>query len=410
MKSIDRFFIFILFLLMAVPAVIFLVEKDVFSIAGLSPEKQTASVGDAVSVDDLKNRYDRFSNGRNHDSNRIKVLIVPGHDEKHFGAQFGDLKEVQLNWELSKYLYDFLLKDKNFRVFLASDENGFNNKIENYLEEEENEIEEFKKYKKQVTQELIDSGEIEIEQYVAHNSAPEEVVDVLYGINRYSNEENFDVVLHVHFNDDVRKNKKVAGAHSGISIYVPASQFSNGSASKEMAQSIFTRLTKVFSPSTNVAEQAGVIQDSELIAVGAFNSVDSIALLIEYGYIYESQFNDETLRPVALKELAYQTYFGMKTFFDKDFSENKKQTTLFPYYWTKDLTGKEKNDLDVFALQVFLRLHEMYPPMNNFADCPIAGNYGKCTENALKNFQDKYGLNKTGKFDSETRKFLQDLI
>jgi hypothetical protein len=177
-----------------------------------------------------------------------------------------------------------------------------------------------------------------------------------------------------------------------------------------MAQSIFSRLTKVFSPSTNAVEQAGVIQDSELIAVGAFNSVDSVALLMEYGYIYESQFNDETLRPVALKELAYQTYFGMKTFFDKDFSENKKQTTIFPYYWAKDLTGKEKNDLDVFALQVFLRLHEMYPPMDNFDDCPIAGNYGSCTENALKNFQDKYGLNETGKFDSETRKFLQDLI
>lgn len=410
MSSINRFFIFILFILLAVPSVMFLVEKDVFSIVGLEEKPQVANVSGAVSIEDLLNRYNRFSSGRNHDSNRIKVLIVPGHDDVHFGAEFSGLKEVDLNRELAKNLYNFLLKDKNFRVFLASDENGYNDKIEKYLAEEKNEIEDFKNYKKEVAQELIDSGEIEIEQYVAHNSAPEEVVNVLYGINRYANEENFDVVLHVHFNDDPRKNKKVAGDFSGISIYVPASHFLNGSASKEMAQSIFDRLTKVFSPSTNAVEQAGVIQDSELIAVGAFNSVDSIALLIEYGYIYEPQFLDVELRKVALEELAYQTYFGIKTFFEEGFSESKKQTTIFPYYWANDLTGEEKNNLDVFVLQIFLRLHEMYPPRNNFKDCPINASFGNCTVTALKNFQKKYGLKETGKFDFETRNFLQELI
>jgi peptidoglycan hydrolase-like protein with peptidoglycan-binding domain len=111
-----------------------------------------------------------------------------------------------------------------------------------------------------------------------------------------------------------------------------------------------------------------------------------------------------------LKELAYQTYFGMKNFFEEDFVESAKQTTLLPYYWGRDFTGKEKNDLDVFALQVFLRIHEMYPPDKNYKDCPLTGSFGNCTANALKNFQEKYGLNKTGKFDHETRKFLQELI
>lgn len=409
MNSFDRFFIFILFLLIAVPSVVFLVEKDVFSVVGFENEKQTASISEAVSVDDLKNRYERFSNGRNHDSNRIKVLIVPGHDDKHFGAEFSSIKEVELNRELAKNLYDYLLKDKNFRVFLASDENGYNDRIEKYLEEEKQEIEEFKNYKKSVTQELIDSGEIEIEQYVAHNSAPEEVVDVLYGINRYANEENFDVVLHVHFNDYPRRNKKAAGEHSGISIYVPASHFLNGSASRDMAESIFARLTKVFHPSTNPVERAGVIQDSELIAVGAFNSVDSIALLIEYGYVYESQFIDPVMRPVVLKELAYQTYYGVKTFFEGEYV-SKDETTLLPHYWANDLEVGEKNSLDVFALQVFLRLHEMYPPLDNYKDCPLAGSFGNCTVNALKNFQEKYGLKKTGKLDSETRDYLHEMI
>ncbi len=402
MRSIDSFFIFILFILLAVPSVIYFVEKDPFT--------QTASVSDAVNIEDLKNRYDRFSNGRNHVSNRIKVLIVPGHDDVHNGALFNGLREVDLNRELAKNLYQFLLEDKNFRVFLASDENGYNEHIEKYLEEEKKEIEEFKDSKKQTTNDLIESGEIQLEQYVAHNSAPEEVADVLYGINRYANEEDFDIVLHVHFNDDPVRSKTKEGKFSGISIYVPASQFSNGSASMDLAEDIFGRLTKVFSPSTNPVEQAGIIQDSELIAVGAFNSVDSVALLFEYGYLYEPQFVDESLRSVALKELAYQTYFGMKTFFEKDFSDDKKQTTVLPHYWGADLTGKEKNNLDVFALQIFLRIHEMYPPMNNYKDCPITGSYGKCTETALKNFQEKYDLNKTGKLDQQTRDFLQSLI
>ena len=91
-------------------------------------------------------------------------------------------------------------------------------------------------------------------------------------------------------------------------------------------------------------------------------------------------------------ELVYQTYFGIKTFFEKDFSENQKQTTLLPYFWNSEIEDNQKNRLDVFALQVLLRLHEMYPPSNNYKDCPLTGSFGKCTENALKNFQDKYSL------------------
>ena len=34
----------------------------------------------------------------------------------------------------------------------------------------------------------------------------------------------------------------------------------------------------------------GVVEDQELIAIGSFNTLNPIGLLIEYGYIYESQF------------------------------------------------------------------------------------------------------------------------
>lgn len=409
MKFTDSFFIFILFILIAVPAVMYFAESDPFNISG-SEKLINNTAASAVSIADLKEKYEDFSKGRNAVSNRIKVLIVPGHDDVHHGANFNGLKEVDLNRELSKHLYNFLLQDKNFRVFLASDENGFNEIIEKYLEEEKNEIEEFKNYKKQITGDLVESGKIELEQYVAHNSAPEEVINVLYGINRYANEEDFDIVLHVHFNDYPRKNTKKEGEHSGISIYVPASQYDNGSASYELSKNIFDRLTKIFSPSTHPVEQRGVIQDSELIAVGAFNSVDSLALLVEYGYIYEPQIVDETLRPIVLKELAYQTYYGMKTFFDENYVSENAETTLLPYTWKNDLVGKEKFSLDVLALQILLRVYEMYPPGDDYVNCPINASYGTCTERALKNFQDKYGLKTTGKLDSETRNFLHDLI
>jgi hypothetical protein len=409
MKSIDSFFIFILFILMAVPTVIYFAEVDLFNISGIEKNSEnTAST--VVSLEDLKERYDKFSDGRKTVSNRIKVLIVPGHDDVHSGANYNGLREVDLNRELSKSLYQFLLQDRNFRVFLASDENGFNERIERYLDEEKNEIEEFKNFKKRVTNELVESGEIELEQYVAHNSAPEEVADVLYGINRYANEEDFDIVLHVHFNDYLRKNKTTEGEYSGISIYVPASQFSNGSASYGLAETIFARLTKIFSPSTHPVEQAGVIQDSELIAVGAFNSVDSVALLVEYGYLYEPQLVNENLRPVVLKELAYQTYIGLKTFFDENYVSENSETTLLPYKWENDLVGKEKLSLDVLVLQILLRVYEMYPPDDDYKNCPINASFGGCTAVALKNFQEKYGLNTTGKLDAETRNFLHDLI
>lgn len=320
MKSIHRFFIFILFLLVAVPATAILIERDIFSISESENKLQPASINqsleDVVKTEDLKERYKRFSEGKNHISNRIKVLIVPGHDQVHHGADFEELEEVDLNIELAKNIYQLLLKDKNFRVYLASDENGYNERIKNYLDDEKSEIEDFRKFKREVTENLINSGEIELQQYVAHNSAPEEVANVLYGINRYANEQDFDMVIHVHFNDYPGRKENKEGKYSGFSIYVPASQFLNGSISKDMAENIFEKLSETSEPSNHPAERAGVIQDTELIAVGAFNSVNSIALLLESGYIYEPKFADESLRTESLKELAEQTYLGIKDFFE----------------------------------------------------------------------------------------------
>ncbi len=397
MKSTNSFFVFILFILLAVPLVGFFVQKDIFSISNFQNKNQTAGYfSDPVEIDELKERYEDFSNGKKQISNRIKVLIVPGHDDEHYGAEFGDIKEVDLNRQLAKELKDFLVADTNFRVFLASDENGFNDRIQKYIEEEENEIKDFVDFKKE-------NENFEIENYVAHNSAPEEVALVLYGINRYANEEDFDIVLHVHFNDYARKNQGGAGNYKGISIYVPASQFSNGSISKQFADHLFYRLTKIFDASNNPVEQAGVIQDSELIAVGAFNSVDSIALLVEYGYVYEPQFVDNELRNVALKELAYQTYVGIKTFFETDFASDNFPTTLLPANWNRELKGGESG-VDVYSLQALLKIQ------GDLDDCPLVGKFGTCTETALKDFQKKYGLTPTGDLDIDTKEFLEGFI
>lgn len=413
MRRFLNLLIFILFLVISVPVLNYFLDRDPFLISGIRNQSQTAGAGyfsDSIDLDDLQERYENFSNGKNKIENRIKILIVPGHDEEHYGASFNGLREVDLNRQLSKDLKDFLVADTNFRVFLAADENGFNDKIKKYIEEEKIEIQDFRDFKKEVTKRLTDSNKIELENYVSHNSAPEEVALVLYGINRYANEEDFDIVLHVHFNDYPGRNPNLKGEYSGVSIYVPASQFSNGTASYQFAQHLFSRLTKIFPASSNPVERAGVIQDSELIAVGAFNSVDPIALLVEYGYIYEAQFLDEDLRNVVLKELAYQTYIGIKSFFDTEFASSNFSTTILPYDWQNDLKGNESG-LDVFALQTLLRIQGEYPPAgNNFKDCPMVGKFGPCTETALKSFQKKYNLVPTGDLDLNTREFLKSFI
>ncbi len=152
------------------------------------------------------------------------------------------------------------------------------------------------------------------------------------------------------------------------------------------------------------------------IPSGAPSSFYGAALLIEYGYLYESQFMDTELQPLVLRELVHQTYLGLKGFFDDKFSENFAANSLLPYHWTKYLRRGFRSDLDVYALQTALLDAGFYPPLDESRiskrsknDCPLNGTFGGCTERALKAFQDKYSINPTGFAGPATVKKLNEL-
>src|SRR3989338_5604485 len=262
--------------------------------------------------------------------------------------------------------------------------------------------------------ELVRAGDVHSVEGVIHNSAPAETVLKLYGINKWANENNIDIVLHIHFNDDPTRNRKrqEEGKYSGFAIYVPEAQYSNAKASRAVAEPIFSQLAKFYPVSNFIQEQDGIVEDQKLIAIGAHNTLDPVGMLIEYGYIYESQFLNENIKKSVIKELALQTYIGTVHFFDTDTKLSLKyDTLLLPRNWEDAPQKGAKNKESVLALQTALNFEKLYPPEGfNKHDCPITGNFGHCTSLALKKFQKKYGINdETGKIGESTKNKLNEM-
>ncbi len=163
------------------------------------------------------------------------------------------------------------------------------------------------KKQKETMSELVRAGEVHNVEGVIHNSAPDETALKLYGINKWANENNIDIVLHIHFNDYPNRKYNREGKYSGFVIYVPEAQYSNAKASRAVAEPIFNQLAKFYPKSDFLREQDGMVGDQHLIAIGAHNTLDPVGMLIEYGYIYEPQFLNEKIRGSIIKELAFQT-------------------------------------------------------------------------------------------------------
>lgn len=327
---------------------------------------------------------------------KIKLLIVPGHDDESGGTDFRGVKEAKINLELALNLIKFFEKNDKFEVTLVRDKNGYNPIFLNYFSKEREAIEEFTKKQKKEMSELVRNGEIRSVRGVVHNSASAETSLKLYGINKWANENNINIVIHIHFNDDPTRNRKkqAGGKYSGFAIYVPESQYSNAKTSRAVAESIFRELAKFYPVSNFNQEQDGIVEDQKLIAIGAQNSLNSAGLLIEYGYIYESQFLNEKIRSLVIRELAFQTYVGIEDFFNTDAKLSfNRDTSVLPHKWKYSLQKGMKNNESVFAFQTALMFEGLYPPEDfDKRDCPITGNFGNCTLLALKNFQKKYSI------------------
>lgn len=371
----------------------------------------SAPYPETVTAEELKEKYDN--------NQKIKILLAPGHDLKNPGAVFGKVREEEINRKMADYLRERTENDERFETFITREtKNGaYASTFVEYLKKRDD-IEKWRNTVDSIYRGHLTAGRLKKEVLVHHNSADRRVSTVLYGINKWANENDIDIVLHIHFNDYA--GRKRMGRYSGFSIYVPENQLPNSRASVALAESIYKRLNSRFPSSDLPKEDIGIVPDQELIAVGAKASRRKISILIEYGYIYEKQFESEEVREKVLREMAYQTYLGIKDFFELNTIEDKESTTLLPYHFEKILQRGMKGETDVLHLQAALRLEGLYPPEGKtLSDCPLNGVFGQCVEKSVKDFQEKYKEEilkpleigeATGKVGSSTMNKLNELF
>ena len=329
-----------------------------------------------------------------YETDKIKILIVPGHNNDSFGAQFKGIKEAQMNAELGQELFEFFQKDGKFEAYATRFKNGdYSQWFRDYFESNKEEIRNFRENWRGKWHKAIEQGLPAGNNQISHNSAKDDDSLKLYAVNKWANENNIEVVFHIHFNDYPGRKWAQPGEYSGFSIYVPEYQLPNHRASSELAKPLKNQLEKYFAKSDLPAESFALIEDQELIAVGSNASRDGVSVLAEYGYIYEPQFANKETRGIMLKELAYQTYVGIKKFFgDTNLLAGNYETTLLPHTWNNPLKkGVVSESKDILHLQMALHKERLYPPENKtFNDCPISGVFGNCTFEAVKKFQEKH--------------------
>lgn len=343
----------------------------------LSQAKNSAAgvfIARAQTWDQILQKRENFKNnitGRNVDK-LVSVLIVPGHDDQHFGTQFNGLKEVELNRALAQKLYDYLSNEEGINPVLASSAEGYNPIFEKYFDSQKKEIKKFMDGTKKTFSKKLAANGIEDIETNFHNPAPEDMVYKLYGLNRWVNDKKFDLVIHIHFNDYRGRKLSKEGIYDGFSIYTPGTLFVNHKISRVLANSIFDELKKIRPVSNLAGEKNGVIEDNELIALGANESLNAASILVEYGYIYESIFTDINLRDTSLDYLAYATYSGVMNSLRE---QPKIKETVEELSVTKNKTTP-----DNLAWQFQKNSEGLYPPTGkDLRDCPISGYFGECS-------------------------------
>jgi len=246
----------------------------------------------------------------------FKILLVPGHDNEVWGAQYGNIKEADMNLVLATQIYNILKKDKKFKVYITRDKFvGYTAEFSDYFSLHQADIKDFKENAKRLTNAKITAGTFIQKENVSHNTVSEDVSLKLYGINKWANENKIDAVIHIHFNDYPRKTKWTMGKYKGFAIYMPDGQFLNAKKSAQLAGNIFAQLSKKYITSTYKKELGGLISDQKLIALGANGTLDKNvrSILIEYGYIY--RFRNSSMRHKAYKTMADLTSKGIKNYF-----------------------------------------------------------------------------------------------
>lgn len=364
----------------------------------------------SITVDDVRLAYSKAKIPIN--PKKLKVLVVPGHEPDKGGTQFNNYFERDIVVDIANELARLLSSHGYYDVIISRDKTAWNPILEDYFNDNWHDIIEWRESHTEKMVRLINDGRLKSVQAMDRPDAPQDVALRLYGLNKWLNENEVKLALHLHINDYGGRHGSGPGLHSGISVYIPENQYSNSEASKTVGEYIFRRLSSFMPISTLPLEAEGVVEDQELIALGSFNTVDAVSVLIEYGYIYEPVWADEKLRPLAVKETAFLTYLGLKDFLGEKLSSKLPfESALFPYEWKRDIRTVGTKGEDVFLLQRALQLKGYYPPVGeSLQNCPVTGYFGDCTKIALTNFQNSNNLEAVGAFGPSTRDLFNEMF
>lgn len=334
---------------------------------------------------------------------KVKVLVMPGHEPSYGGAEYRGLKERDIAVKIADKLAAELRKDPNLEVIVARDTTAWNPELSLYFESEWKGIKKFVKAQKKAMQKLIKSGDVEDRDFeVAHNAAAEDVAYRLYGINKWGNENGVDLAIHVHLNDNLGHGLSAPGLHSGFAVYVPDEHYGNATAGRAVGEAVAAELNHWNATSTLPIENYGVVPDQDLIALGAYNTAGFASILVEYAYIYESKVSYAEARGIVTDDFAYQTARGVEKSFGA--SVPVSDTKILPYAWATGELALNTASPQAYALQVALNKQGFYPPSGELLiGCPVSGYAGECTTRALKAFQASKGLEQTGSIGPRTK-------
>ena len=358
-----------------------------------------AADASAVSTDLLRARYELAGTG----GEKVRILVMPGHEPGYGGAEYRGIREREIAVEIANKLAAELRKDPRLEVIVARGTLSWSQELSSYFEKNWKSIQKFVKTQKKTMAKLLTKGEVEDREFeVAHNTAATDVALRLYGINKWGNENDIDLAIHVHLNDNLGHGLSSPGFHSGFAVYVPDEHYGNASVSRAVGEAVVSELNHWNATSTLPIENYGVVPDQDLIAIGSNNTANFASILVEYAYIYESKISYPEARSVVTSDFAYQTYRGVEKFLGAPMVGD--DTLALPYAWVTGPLKVGSSSSQAYALQVALHKLGFYPPAGELLiGCPVSGYVGECTVRALKSFQASKGLEQTGTIGPKTK-------
>ncbi len=402
---------------------VFLVLLLILIPVGISLAKSSQPTGftEQVSYNDLLYKYSLASTQR-----PVRVLIVPGHEPGFGGAVYQGVYERELTVEIADQLAAYLRQNPKLQVIVARSNTAWNPDLASYFSLHWDDIQKFVASQKKAMAKLVKKGAVETrssDEQVDHATAPDDVALRLYGIGKWANENDIDFVVHLHINDTPDHGPDNPSANSGFAVYVPDAQYGNAAASRPLGEAIARRLAAMNATSTLPIENQGVVEDQDLIALGANGTVFIPSTLIEYSYITESKFTHPEVRATVTKDFAYETYLGIQDYLQNPVAAQYPTASL-PHTFSSTPVQNASSP-DAYALQAALHVAGFYPVATTtkahagqpatttprtLADCPISGLMGPCTVDGIDAFQKVHGWAPTGTLGPRTRAALNALF